>query len=78
MSVQKVVSELKNLHFRNKTMCKTFRVRMSLICMTIKHCFHISVALSLVVKKLQKDKKINYKTCLGKGNLNLKQSGVRL
>ena len=34
--------------------------------MTIKHCFHISVALSLVVKKLQKDRKINFKTCLGR------------
>ena len=34
--------------------------------MTIKHCFHISVALSLVVKKLQKDRKKNFKTCLGR------------
>ena len=66
MPVQKVVSELKNLHFRNKTRCKTFHVRMSLICMTIKHCFHMSLRTLPRCEKAAKGQKINFKACLGR------------
>ena len=42
----------KNSHFQNEAKCKTFLVKMSLICMRIKYHFHVSsFALSLALKQ---------------------------